>query len=38
VILGAVAVVTVLVAPRGLWVLVTARTGLSFFPVGHSAG
>lgn len=36
VILGAVAVVTVLVAPRGLWGLVSDRTGLSVFPVGHS--
>lgn len=34
-ILGAIAIVIMLVAPRGIWGLVNQRLGLSLFPVGY---
>ncbi|MDF0603640.1 branched-chain amino acid ABC transporter permease [Psychromarinibacter sp. C21-152] len=35
IVLGAVAIVIMLVAPRGLWGLVRERTGLTLFPLGY---
>jgi branched-chain amino acid transport system permease protein len=34
-VLGVVAIATAIWAPRGLWGLVTERTGLRLFPVGY---